>query len=92
MKKVHEIKISPVFFKDVSIGIKPFELRVNDRNYQVGDCLVLEEFNGKYTGNETIKIVTYMLIGGQYGIDKNWCVLGLRPIQEHEYQQFENNN
>ena len=52
----HEIKILPEYFKLVATphgGIKRFELRKNDRDYQVGDSVTLREWNGEeYTGNE----------------------------------------
>ena len=37
----HKIKLSHCFFDDVASGRKNFELRKNDRHYQVGDCLCL---------------------------------------------------
>lgn len=35
--KTHEIKLREVFCDDVYLGKKSFEIRKNDRNYQVGD-------------------------------------------------------
>lgn len=35
--KVHEIKTLPEFFQLQVEGLKPFEVRRNDRGYQVGD-------------------------------------------------------
>ena len=40
----HTLKTWPVFFADVETGAKNFEIRKNDRNFQVGDFLRLEEF------------------------------------------------
>ena len=53
--KTHELKIWPQWFDAVRIGSKTFEIRKNDRNYAVGDKLVLEEFRpgvGEYTGRK----------------------------------------
>ncbi len=36
----HKIKLSHCFFDDVASGHKNFELRKNDRHYQVGDCVL----------------------------------------------------
>ena len=33
----HEIKIRPEFYKAVIAGMKTFEIRLDDRNYEVGD-------------------------------------------------------
>ena len=40
--KVHNLKIKPQYFKDVVSGIKTFEVRKNDRNFKVGDLMVLD--------------------------------------------------
>jgi hypothetical protein len=43
MKK-HTLKCWPQFFAEVLNGSKPFEIRYNDRGYEVGDMLRLEEY------------------------------------------------
>lgn len=40
----HLLKAWPQFFNPVYSGQKPFEIRKNDRNFKVGDILVLREF------------------------------------------------
>lgn len=60
-KRTHDLKITPQYFEPVMQGIKPFEIRKNDRDYKVGDVLVLREWNGnKYTGNSITKEITYI--------------------------------
>jgi len=61
---------------------KPFEVRKNDRDYQINDILWLKEFDPdkqEYTGNECRRRVTYILHGGDFGIEKGYCVMGLSP-------------
>jgi hypothetical protein len=88
--KVHEVKVSSVFFRDVSDDVKSFEARFDDRDYKVGDVMILEEYsNCKYTGRETHKVITYKLDVGQYGIEKDWCVLGLRSMNDKDYKIME---
>ncbi|MER1815850.1 DUF3850 domain-containing protein, partial [Proteus mirabilis] len=41
----HELKINPQYFNQVRIGAKKAEFRRADRDFQVGDILVLREFN-----------------------------------------------
>lgn len=45
--KVHEIKLNTEFFDDVLSGVKTFEIRKNDRGYQIGDLLAMSMHNGK---------------------------------------------
>ncbi|WP_445505788.1 ASCH/PUA domain-containing protein [Niallia sp. 03091] len=64
----HELKIDPMFFGSVAAGLKTFEIRFNDRNYKVGDTLLLKEYDhviDQYTGREIEKRVTYITNYGQ---------------------------
>lgn len=40
---IHELKIEKEYFEKIACGLKPYELRYNDRNYQIGDFLALNE-------------------------------------------------
>lgn len=46
MPKTHHLKTLPVYFDAVRRGDKTFEIRKNDRDFQTGDTLVLQEFKG----------------------------------------------
>ena len=47
--KIHELKLDTFYFDDVKSGLKTFEIRKNDRDYQIGDLLALSSFeNGSY--------------------------------------------
>jgi Domain of unknown function (DUF3850) len=62
--KVHELKTLRPYFQDVYSGVKKFEVRFNDRDFQVNDLLGLEEFDGAtqtYTGRYIIRRITYIL-------------------------------
>lgn len=59
----HELKIWPEHFAAVQDGSKPFEIRRNDRGFQVGHVLRLREFDnerGIYTGRECRRLITYI--------------------------------
>jgi hypothetical protein len=56
----HVIKISPVWFRDVSRGIKRFEIRKDDRGYRVGDTVLMAEWADTYTGAWVDAIITYI--------------------------------
>ena len=56
---IHEIKIEPEYFEKVGSGLKTFEVRIEDRNYQNGDVLVLREWrNQMYTGRRIEATIT----------------------------------
>ncbi len=77
---LHELKIDPKYYVAVLAGEKRFELRKDDRNYEVGDLLVLKEFkDGEYTGR-TIKYkpIKYILRDcPEHGLKEGYCILGL---------------
>lgn len=58
--KVHELKIAPEYFGPVFDGIKTFEIRKNDRGYEIGDLIHLKEFDDEaFTGKSVIMEITY---------------------------------
>jgi hypothetical protein len=76
----HELKTWPEYFEEVMKGNKPFEIRRDDRNYQIGDTLILQEYtmtNG-YTDREVVADVTYIFPGGSFGVEDGYCVMGLK--------------
>lgn len=59
----HEVKVWPEYFDAIKRGDKTFEIRRNDRDYQVGDTLILKEFDPikrQYTGNSIKAQITYL--------------------------------
>lgn len=59
MVKVHEIKTLTPYYEAVGEGIKTAEVRRNDRKYERGDWLILEEWTGtEYTGRSLVRRIT----------------------------------
>lgn len=75
----HELKILPKWFMDVALWKKDFEIRKNDREFEVGDILHLKEWNGtEYTGRGIRRRIKYIYHGtGEYGLQEGYCILGL---------------
>ncbi|EJL6428072.1 DUF3850 domain-containing protein [Vibrio cholerae] len=78
---VHELKIIPFYFELQLSGAKRFEVRCNDRNYQVGDILNLNEWDGEnYTGRSITVVITCMFTSkdlARFGaISHNLVILG----------------
>lgn len=84
-QKHHQIKCWPDYFTPTQNGDKPFEVREDDRNYRVGDLLIIREWNPEteeFTDRVAIRKITYKLQGGQLGIKDSYCVLGIKTIEE----------
>lgn len=78
--KVHELKCHSDPFQSVYTGVKSFEIRVNDRDYQIGDTLHLKEYdpkNNSYSGRWCSKRITYMIRGGNYGLPDDLVVMAI---------------
>lgn len=89
----HKLKTLARYWDAVAAGTKTFEVRKNDRAFQTGDILVLEKFgeDGFYEmesyeitakPKSIRKKITYLLQGGQFGIEPSYCVLGLGEHRE----------
>ena len=85
----HELKCWPEFFDAVADGRKTFEVRKADRDFRLGDVLVLREWQpahtekwslrklpDRYTGREVRAVVTYILAGT--GIEPGYVCMGIR--------------
>ncbi len=80
MNQFKQIKIKPEYYKAVLSGLKTFEIRKDDRNYQVGDTVCLNEWDGgDYTGRYTKVTITYVLRDvPEYGLMPGYCIFGWR--------------
>ena len=80
----HTLKTWPEYFAEVEADRKPFELRRDDRNWVVGDDVVLAEWDpalGLYTGRTATRKITYILRGCDCkvgGLEVGYCILGIR--------------
>lgn len=75
---IHELKILPEYFREVVCQNKRFELRKDDRDYRIGDWLMLKEYkDGEYTGKGAGFKISYILRNcPQYGLMDGYCILG----------------
>ena len=82
---IHDIKILPIYFEAVALGIKTFEVRKDDRPYQVGDTLLLREYgNGEFTGKNLKAKVTYILRDSAFCKD-GYCIMGIKEVDRNKY-------
>lgn len=82
-RKHHELKTETAYYQAVEKGLKNFELRKNDRDFEVYDMLVLKEVvNGVPTGRKLPQLeIIYILHGGQYGLEPGYAILGFKPLK-----------
>lgn len=80
-QRYHELKILPQYFWSVKDNTKKFEIRKADRDFKVGDYLILREWNrGRYTEFYTIRQITYIYQGdGSYGLSEEYYILSIEP-------------
>lgn len=82
MPKHHELKILERYAIEEKKGIKPWELRKNDRDFKEGDSITFtvirytseEEYEevGKYS-----RQITFILEGGIHGLEDNYVIMTL---------------
>ena len=84
-----ELKTDPDVFDQSWEGVKDYEIRRDDRRFEVGDILILRETvytgeemrNGKpllYTGRQLTRIVNGIVTG--YGLQEGWCILNIAKV------------
>lgn len=77
----HILKTHPAPFQALRRGDKNFEFRKFDRPFDVGHKLELREFDplsNTVTGEVETRIITYMLIGPEFGVPAGFCVMALK--------------
>lgn len=78
----HIIKILPKYLDEQLTGNKTFEIRKDDRNYEVGDYIMMKEIDPdseKFTGRFMIVWVSYLLRGSDFlGVEDGYVALATR--------------
>jgi len=85
---MEDTKFESEVFEASLIGLKKYEIRFNDRDFQIGDMINLREtkFTGEemktgkpliYTARTITKIVSHVLEGPIYGLKDGWVILSL---------------
>lgn len=91
MTTYHELKTWPDVFEEMWKGNKRHEWRKNDRDYQLGDMLILREWeprlvdddeivDGHYTGRRIFALVTFINKGPEWGIPEGFAVMSVEIV------------
>lgn len=84
--KTHDLKTDPDVFEAVYSGLKTFEIRKDDRGFEIGDLLRLLETESsaeamaegarlEFTGRQSHHRVRYIMRG--YGLAQGWCIMAI---------------
>jgi len=87
--KIHHLKLHEDYCDDALSGRKPFEIRKNDRDYQVGDHVIFQavkddpecwrkkiEIDHAINGKEFE--ITYILNGNGWLLQKGWVIFATK--------------
>lgn len=88
--KIHYVRSWSHLYDAIDAGFKVHDLRKNDRDYKVGDHLVLQRFDnttGTFTGEELKVEITY-ITGRDHVpcafssavLDNNYCILSIKKV------------
>jgi len=82
---LHELKIHPEPFGAIQDRTKTFEFRKADRNFAIGDILILREYHPlmAFTGQYALRKVIYILREG-FGLPDGYCIMSVRPLTQEE--------
>ena len=79
----HILKTHPEYFQAIAQGLKTFDIRKNDRNFNPLDELILKEYNPateQFTGAFVTVRVMYIMYGGQFGLEKGFVAMGIKLV------------
>jgi hypothetical protein len=78
--KHHQLKCIQPHFEEIWLKRKTFEIRLNDRNFKVGDTICLMEYDSQdnfYTGNQVFFLITHILHSYQDIIKEGYVILSI---------------
>lgn len=76
-RTAHRLKTEPKYFNDTLNGLKDFEVRRNDRDYQAGDLVELVEWTPEGAeGRTLLRRIKYILSDARF-CREGYVVLGL---------------
>ncbi len=82
--KIHEVKTEHQFFEQSLAGYKDWEVRLDDRNYEIGDYLkqwevLAGELTGRFRTSRILNKVIYPEL-----LKENVCILSLASLEKSE--------
>ena len=81
----HTLKLDKKYWHSVASGTKPFEVRLNDRNYKQGDTITfIDSYSHCLLMPNMVFRITYILKHSEFkeGIQDGYCLFAIAPIEE----------
>lgn len=81
MTTIHQLKILSKYYKSVISGEKTFEVRKDDRNFKVGDIVILNEIDDLniFTGNYIGVRITYIIRDSDF-CKSGFCIFSFERL------------
>ena len=82
--KLHILKIQKEYFFCVHVGDKQFELRKDDRQFEVNDLIHFVDTDGYEIAAHSDEVyrITYILRHKpEYGLQEGYCILGIERLK-----------
>lgn len=77
----HKLKISSKYFESAQKNLKPFEIRLNDRGFEIGDTFIMFEYDSeKYSGRFVAGIITFLT---DFEQKNNYIVFAYKRLSDY---------
>lgn len=79
----HDLKIKAMFYYRIEHGTKTFEVRLNDRDYQVGDYISYKvKDNDDTVIFDPLEKYQIVYVHTNWGLQEDYVVLGIKKVSE----------
>lgn len=80
----HHLKTIQPFFEAIFNEEKHAELRLNDRNFQVGDEVALEEYNSETSeyGDRVVRVIITHILSDFEGLTTGWVMFSFDVLEK----------
>jgi hypothetical protein len=89
---IHQLKVHPEYFELLRTGLKKFEIRKDDRPFEIGHVLSLKEWSPidrRYSGRQLHFKITCIYRGEHFGVMDGFAILGLSGrVHFHDGQRL----
>jgi len=80
--KLHRLITEVRYYDAIKLGYKTFEACLDDTEFEVGDLVMFHKADGVVMRPEAVGPfkITFIQTKFSSGLEKEWCVLGFKPL------------